>query len=192
MDFNDFESDLIAKLEGSNRLTIVGIGADLREDDAVGTILARELILLVKNELDEDGKASDDFSDQELIKFKNLLIINATVVPENYMTTIQEFKPDQVVFIDAANLGEQGTPGDIAFVNLEDLGRYTFSTHSISLDQVIEIMKSLGVKSKFITIGIQLKRKGYGEQLSEPVEQTKIYLLKLLSQFIKEKYLVEG
>jgi len=118
-----------------------------------------------------------------------LLVLNASVAPEQYISMLKEFSPENIVIIDAATMGAAANPGDLAFIETDELDLSTFSTHTISLRYFIEILKTLGVDAECFVIGIQPATLGYGEALSQPVEETKVFLKSLLLEFIKQNCL---
>src|SRR5512137_2609207 len=144
MDLKRFEADLLGKLRGTRRLVMIGIGADLREDDAVGNLLARELVAEIETSLHPGECAGHEYSVDEYVKINGLMVLNATVAPEQYITLVKDFTPEAVLLIDAAAMGKHARPGDIAFINPAELDASTFSTHTISLRYFIEILHTLG------------------------------------------------
>jgi hydrogenase maturation protease len=189
MDWRQFESDLLGKLHGTNRLAVIGIGADLREDDAVGNLLARELVSEVEAHHHQESNADYRYSEDEYVKINGLLVLNATVAPEQYISIVKDFAPDTTLIIDAAAMGKHANPGDIAFIAESELDTSTFSTHTISLRYFIEILNTLGLHAKFLIVGIQPERLGYGEELSPAVAETKVFLKSLLLRYLKQTFL---
>jgi len=180
---------LLHQLQGTRRLAIIGIGADLREDDVVGNLLARELIGEIKQSMDASHNGSYEYTDEERIQSGNLLVLNATVAPELYLSLVKSFAPDRVIIIDAASMGAKAKPGDLAFITPAELDASTFSTHTISLRYFVEILKTMGLDAEFAIIGIQPANLGYGEALSQPVEETKAFLKTLFLRYLTNKFL---
>lgn len=97
----------------TKRLAIIGIGHELRGDDAVGVMIARQL-------------------QEQLQERDNLLILDAGVAPENITGQLRRFKPDIVLLIDAVDTGQDA--GMIAMIDLDSkLVERVASTHTISL-----------------------------------------------------------
>jgi len=67
---------------------VLGIGNPLRGDDAVGLRIIQNLM----------GKVPDD-----------VLLLECEMVPENYLSKIEQFKPTHVLMVDAAQLNEEGS-----------------------------------------------------------------------------------
>ncbi|MEX2681085.1 MAG: hydrogenase maturation protease [Candidatus Sigynarchaeota archaeon] len=189
MDLHDFETDLLGKLRDARRLVVIGIGADLREDDAVGNLLARELIADIANNNHIRVNTNIEHSVDEYLKIDGVLILNASVVPEQYITVVKDFGPDTIIIVDAAAMGNQSYPGDLAFVRTEELDASTFSTHTISLRYFIEILNVFGLKARIFIIGIQPGKIGYGEGLSPAVADTKVFLKSLLLRYLEQTLL---
>ncbi len=189
MDLHSFEADLLANLRDTSRLAVIGIGADLREDDAVGNILARELVTEIEANHQPAPGTDYERSTDEYVKIDGLLVLNATVAPEQYITLVKRFVPDTVLIIDAAAMGKHAKPGDIAFIGATELDASTFSTHTISLRFFIEILNTLGLKARFLIVGIQPEKLGYGEELSPAVDETKVFLKSLLLRYVKQTFL---
>jgi hydrogenase maturation protease len=186
MDSMDFENAFLLKLQDCHRIAIIGIGADLREDDAVGNLLASELIDAIKQLLDDRSYTEYTYSESESLVAGQVLVVNASVAPEQYISFIKDFVPEKIVIIDAASMGAAGNPGDLAFIDTSELDMSTFSTHTISLRYFIEILKAIGVDVDAFVIGIQPASLGYGEMLSQPVEETKVFLKSLLLNYVTQ------
>lgn len=61
----------------------------------------------------------------------------------------------------------------------------TLSTHGFGLAEVIELMKSLDIKTELKIIGIQPKTIEYGEGLSEEVSSQKENIIGLIKENLK-------
>ena len=89
MDWRGFEADLLGKLRGTRRLAVIGIGADLREDDAVGNVLARELVADIEASHQSGSDIDHEHSADEYVKIGGLLVLNATVAPERKLVPVR-------------------------------------------------------------------------------------------------------
>lgn len=131
---------------------LLGVGNDIRGDDAVGEIVAREL-------------GSEEWE-----------TIDCGSVPENHITLIQENQYDTVVIVDAAKMRLE--PGEIRMVPREYLGVFTMSTHAMPLSTVMDFLEKK-VDEVFL-IGVQPKDMSLKEGMTEEVEKAKDRLLDLL------------
>lgn len=100
------------------RLAIVAVGQTLRGDDGVGPALARRLA----------GQPAADA----------WLLLDAGHAPENFLGPIVRFRPDAVLFLDAARGG--GAPGDIVWLRPAEADGCGGSTHAVSLEMLADYL----------------------------------------------------
>lgn len=90
----------------------MGIGNELRGDDAVGVLAVRRLAELL-------AAAAPDW----------LLLVEAGPAPENFTGVLRRFAPDVVVLVDAASLGQPA--GTIAWLDWQETSGLSASTHTM-------------------------------------------------------------
>ncbi len=112
MNFSDFARSISEY--PPDKILFVAIGNELRSDDGI----SREFI--------DHLKETNEFRDSDYL----FVGIN----PENYLTTILDFKPDLLVFIDAARFG--GNPGDVKWLDNKTIDSLNISTHAFSMKLV--------------------------------------------------------
>lgn len=134
-------------LHYSNSAVIVGIGNELRGDDAAGVKIVR---LLKKR---QKTKAE---------------LIDAGAVPENYLGKISKIKPGVVILIDAAEM--ELPPGTVKEIKSDELDSVSFSTHAGSLSLVIDFLKQ-ETNADIRLIGIQPGKRDLGSEMSKQVKQ---------------------
>ncbi len=93
------------------RIAVVGMGHELRGDDAAGLAVARAL----QRALEGD---------------EHWLVIDAGPAPENQTGPLRRFKPDVVLLVDAAQMDE--APGAVCWLSWNETGGISASTHSLS------------------------------------------------------------
>lgn len=93
------------------KVSVVGVGHELRGDDAAGLELARRL--------------------NRKISSVRLQAIEAGVAPENCCGQLFRFKPDLILFVDAALMAEK--PGTICWLAWRDVDGRNVSTHTLPL-----------------------------------------------------------
>lgn len=128
-----------------SRAVILGVGNDLRGDDAAGPALCERL--------------AGDVS---------AVVIDAGTAPENHIRPIQEAKPDVLLIVDAVDFG--GPPGHIRLFEPTDMSRFAFSTHTLSLHLFIDLLQGdqpLDVR----LVGIQAGPRRLGDGLSPAVQE---------------------
>lgn len=145
-----WQSTLTTKIEalGAARIAVLGVGHELRGDDAVGCHIVRVL---------QDVPWSGD---------KRWLLLEGGAAPENQTGALQRFAPDVVLMIDAAQMGE--APGTISLLRWQETGSVGFSTHAVSLSLVASyLVAELGCK--VLLMGIEPASLALGAALSAPV-----------------------
>jgi hydrogenase 3 maturation protease len=131
---------------------LMGIGNELRGDDAVG-------IYIAKNFKKEGWKT-----------------IIAGQVPEDFTSEIKRVKPELLVLVDAALMGLE--PGEIRIVPVEKIPNVAFSTHGMPLSFFISYVRDF--VGKVILIGIQPKQMEFGMDISTEVKKAAQWLLDIL------------
>jgi hydrogenase 3 maturation protease len=135
------------QISPQGKTVIVCIGNDLRADDGVGPYIASFL----------------------KIKSKDIKIINAFSVIENYIDEIIKFSPNKLIIIDAAFF--DGEVGEIRILDENKLSNYKIvSTHSFPLDSILKIIREDLPKLEITILAIQPQDIGYKEALSGKVK----------------------
>ncbi len=146
-------SQTLSQLQQNNhlpRIAVVGIGHELRGDDAAGVVLARTLQELVPR---------DD----------RLLVVDAGPVPENVGGLLRRFAPDIVLFVDAAQIGEEA--GAVQWLAWEDITGLSASTHTLPLHVLAAYLRDeLGCEVALL--GIQPADTTFAMSLSPDVSRS--------------------
>lgn len=131
---------------GQPRVALVGIGHELRGDDAAGVVMAHLL----------DAQPHGD----------GLQIIEAGAAPLNCCGLLQRWRPNLIIFVDAADMAKE--PGNICWLNWQDVIDSTGSTHHFSL-RVLADYLTREVGCPVSLLGIQPADTAVGAPLSAPV-----------------------
>lgn len=121
----------------------------MRSDDAAGVLVAR---LLLQRDLAPEAD--------------RVLIIEAGHAPENRTGELRRFRPDMVLIIDAADMGE--TPGTVQWIPEESIDGMSASTHSLPLSMLSRYLK-LELQCTVAVLGIQAASNDVGESLTPEV-----------------------
>ena len=131
------------RLERTRTLAVVGIGDELIPSDRMGMVAAREI---------------------ERQHLPGVQVFFAGTVPENITGPLRKFRPDHVLFLDAAEMEER--PGTIAVIAPGLVRARLISTHTLPLSVVMEyIGKETG--AGVTLLGIQPDISDPGKDLSE-------------------------
>lgn len=130
-------------------MVIAGIGHELRGDDWAGIITVRRLTQLLANE--------------EI----RPLILEAGSAPENVLGSIIRYRPDSILWIDAADTG--GLPGHISWLAGHAAEGVGGSTHTISLAMLSDYLRAETGADAYV-LAIQPQNFAFGEPLSQEVD----------------------
>jgi hydrogenase 3 maturation protease len=128
----------------ARRTAVLGIGSELRGDDAAGIFAARLLM-------------------ERLPELEHLLVLDTGPVPENFTGPLRRFQPDLVILIDAAHMGAQ--PGELRWLDPQDTTGFSASTHSLPL-HVFASFLAHELECEVRLLGIQPAHTGFDHGLS--------------------------
>jgi hydrogenase 3 maturation protease len=154
---------LRSRIKNSRRLAIVGIGDELNPPDRLGMYMAREL------------------------KRQNLpgvRVFCAGTIPESFTGPLRQYRPDHVLFLDAADMGAR--PGTLAAIGPERIPASLVSTHVLPLTVVMDYVKE-ETGAEVTLLGIQPDLSGADKDLSD---EDMAYLgssLRRLSQILRDR-----
>jgi len=142
----DLRRSLIRADGGRPRLAVVGVGQPLRGDDGAGTLVARKLAA----RLDDSA----------------LLVVVADHAPENCLGLVARFRPEVVLFVDAARDG--GASGRVVLIPAAAADGTGGSTHTLPLAVLGEYLMRVTGAAVYV-LGIEPDNVAFGEGLSGPV-----------------------
>lgn len=152
----DFWKRLKGAFLNKRKVVIVGVGNPLRGDDGIGPYIIQNL-----KEILEFGGFNQD---------TNLELLDCGEAPENYLQPILNAKPQMLLVIDAADMGE--SPGTLKFFKKEALCGLSISTHNASLALFLDYVKNHSPKTEIILLLLQPFKRVLGEELSPPVRKS--------------------
>ena len=101
------------------------------------------------------GGGDDGVGPYIAVKIRNdFTVLDCGIVPENYTSVVKKYNPENLLIIDAVDMGL--APGDIRIVPKEKIGVMHISTHGIPISVLIGYLEKY-VKN-IIFIGIQPKK----------------------------------
>lgn len=134
-DWKVLEQELTRFIVNHGKIIFLCIGNDMRGDDSAGPLIAGKLEELLKENRD-------------------IIVIDAGTVPENYTGIVRQENPSHIIFVDAVEMNSD--PGSIRLVKSDEIANYSISTHAMPLSFMIKYLESFS-KAKIILIGIQPK-----------------------------------
>lgn len=142
-----WRQQLTAALRNSPRTAILGVGNDLKGDDGVGPFIVKQL----------QSRLPD-----------NVELINASTVPENFISHLCDTKPTLTLIVDAALMNEP--PGTIRLIDKDNIGGVAFSTHQLPLTFFIEYLLNQ-IETTVLVLGIQPLTVEFIKPISHPVRE---------------------
>lgn len=143
-------------LRESKQCIILGVGNDLKADDGVGPYVIEQLQNQVPPSIE---------------------LINASTVPENFISYIIEARPSLVLIIDAALM--QAEPGTIQLIDKNNIGGVAFSTHQMPLTFFIEYLER-EIPVEILIIGIQPYTNDFAQPISEAIQNAADQIIKAI------------
>jgi len=150
---------LASNLKGAKKVAILGVGSDLRGDDAAGLLVSS---LLAKS-----------------LKSPKVKVFLGDTAPENLTGEVRKFKPTHLIIIDCADFELKA--GAVMIFKPGDIAGITFSTHRLPLKLIADYMES-AIKCKTVIIGIQPKGMKFDSQVSVAIKNS----VKVLAAELKE------
>jgi hydrogenase 3 maturation protease len=144
----NLKTQLKKKLKDAKKIAVLGIGSELRADDAAGLLVAEEL---------------------KKIKNLKLKVFLGSTAPENFTGEIIKYKPTHVIIVDSVDTDKK--PGFILLIDPVDVGGISFSTHMLPVKMLVDYLLA-SLKCEIIIIGIQPKILSFGEIVSEEVKES--------------------
>jgi hydrogenase maturation protease HycI len=132
------------------RVAVLGIGQELRGDDAAGVYAARALERLIS--------ACD-----------HLLVLVAGPAPENFTGVLRRFGPDLVLLLDAAQM--DAPPATVAWLAWQAADGISASTHTLPLS-ILATFLTTDLGCRVTLLGIQPTTISLNAPLSPAIRQT--------------------
>jgi hydrogenase 3 maturation protease len=144
-------ASLLAARKNKNdalRVALVGIGSELRGDDAAGVAVIQRLRPL--------------FAPRD-----DLQLLDAGPVPESFTGPLRRYAPDLVVLVDAGDFG--GQPGEVCLIDWHAAEGFSASTHSLPLSVFAGYLE-LELNCQVVLLAIQPAQIEFGQGMTGEVE----------------------
>lgn len=168
----------------------MGVGQELRGDDAAGVLVIRRLIELTSASARINFANSRTQTEQtESRPREEPLLFEAGPLPESAAGPLRRYQPDWVVLIDAADMGEAA--GAIRWLDPLQVEDFSGSTHAVPLGGFANYLSSeLGCK--VAVLGIQSKSLEFDSPVSDEVRRAIEEITTFLIRESAEKALPTG
>jgi len=146
---------LANRLRNARKIAVLGVGSELRADDAAGMVIVKRLKAYIKGKKQEERNSLKVFLGQ--------------TAPENLTGEIKKFKPTHLIIIDAVDFHQKA--GAIGVVDLQAEAGVSFSTHRIPF-QIIKDYLYKSIACETIIIGIQPESVDFSLSLSPKIQKS--------------------
>ncbi len=159
---------LKSRLRNAKKVALLGVGSELRGDDAAGLLVARQLIRVCGRR-----KKGAEFK-----------VFIGDTAPENLTGEIKKFKPTHVLIVDSAQMRQKA--GAVKFIDPSKVGGISFCTHSLPVNILTDyLITSLGCE--IIILGIQPKNIDFGGDVSPEVRESAGHVSAAIKEIIMNK-----
>ena len=160
------KTKLKTNLKGAKKIAFLGVGSDIRGDDAAGILITENLKKIFKAE-------------------KNIKVFIGQTTPENLTGEIIKFSPTHVVILDAIDTNKKA--GKIIFLDKNKIRGISFSTHRLPIRIMADYL-NISIKCETIIIGIQPKLLDFCGKMSVPVKKSVDTITKLFKELANELF----
>ncbi len=141
------------QLHNAGRVALLGVGSQLRGDDAAGIFVATKLSNLPPG----------------IGQTTRLKVFIGDTAPENLTGEIKKFNPTHLIIVDSADMHEKA--GVVKLIDSDEASGFSSCTHSLPLKILTDyLFKSIGCRTTII--GIQPKTLDFGSCLSKQVKKS--------------------
>jgi hydrogenase 3 maturation protease len=159
----NFPQELQARLQGAERVFVLGIGMGWKSDDRLGVALARALA-------------------KKLPAGPDIRVASGGEAPENFTGAIRAFAPSHVILLDAVD--HRLEPGTVFLAEENSIAIGDMTSHHLPLRLLMRFIGA-SIPCRVILVGVQPQNLRPGNRLSSAVKKT----LPLLAAFLAETLL---
>ena len=164
MEDTDPVSDALKRrIKNARRLVVIGIGDDLIPADRLGMSAAREI---------------------DRLHLPDVKVFFAGTVPESITGTLRRYRPEHVLFLDAAEMGRR--PGTIAVIAPGEIQARLVTTHALPLPVVMDYVER-EIGTGVTLLGIQPDCTNPERSLSDDDQVFLERNLQLLSAILRDR-----
>jgi len=157
------------RLRNAKKVAILGVGSELRGDDAAGIFVARQI---------DKGRLN-------MKKQGKLKVFAGATAPENLTGEVKRFNPTHLIIVDSADMNEK--PGVVKLINPDTISGFSSCTHSLPIKILSDyLVKSIGCK--ITIIAIQPKTLDFGSCLSNKVERSAADISQIIKIILMSNY----
>lgn len=128
---------LRSELRSAQRICVLGVGSDLRGDDAVGLVVAARL--------------------RKALRRRTVCVLNGGTAPENLTGEIRRFDPSHLLIVDALDSPGAPGPGSVVLLAPDEITGPSFGTHKLPIKLMVRYLLHSLPGRRILIVGIQPK-----------------------------------
>jgi len=163
-----WKTPLREHLAGAVRIALLGVGSELRGDDAVGVLVAQRLARRPPLKSPAAGPRATRMPRSAAYGRPAFRVFVGGTAPENLTGEIKRFRPTHLIIVDAAEFAQ--APGTVRLIDPENAEGVTFSTHSLPLSVLAGYLRQ-HFPCAVAIVGVQPGTLTFGATLSPPVRR---------------------
>lgn len=163
---NDVFEFLSERLNGFERLAILGVGSVLRADDAAGMEIVQRMA----------ERLSPERAD---VRF-----FGGETAPENFSGSIKRYTPTHLLILDAADVGLH--PGEFSDICPADVGGPSYCSHMLPIKIMVDYLVA-ETGTTVTLLGIQYRTLEFDGPMSPEIEQAVEKVCEALQKVIDAK-----
>jgi len=183
---NSWKELLSQALNHSRRPALVGVGQELRGDDAAGILAIRRLQQRIVPAGDPDSDLIQVSSQRtertagsgQKMRSSAPFLFEAGSLPEAAAGPLRRFGPDWVILLDAAEMGK--APGSVCWIEPDQIDGISGSTHAFPMSGFCQYLIS-ELSCRVSIVGIQPKHLDFDTPISDEVLESVMEIVDLIS-----------
>lgn len=145
---------LTSTLKNAGKIGVLGVGSELRGDDACGILVAARLVEICPTK----GRSRP-----------RVKVFFGATAPENLTGEIKRYNPTHLLVVDSANMGKK--PGTVQWIEMDKTQGLSFCTHNLPLKILTDYLAQ-SIHCEIMVIGIQPKSIEFGKAVSASVQKS--------------------
>jgi hydrogenase 3 maturation protease len=159
------------------RLVVLGVGSELRSDDAAGLLVAAALNRIAA----APAAAAPEAAPRHAPSCTGLHVLEAGPAPENCTAEIRRISPSFLIIVDCAHMDE--APGTLRIFTPSEIAGVSFGTHGLPLSVLAGYLRS-ETGCAVAILGIQPSNVDFGQTVSASVEASVDEAVGLVCDFL--------
>ncbi|MBF0522934.1 MAG: hydrogenase maturation peptidase HycI [Candidatus Omnitrophica bacterium] len=153
------------RLKNAKKIALLGVGSELRGDDAAGILIAESL-------------QNIPLKTESKLQFQ---VFIGSTAPENLTGAIRKFGPTHLIIVDAADIGQK--IGTVKLISPDETAGFSSSTHNLPM-KIFAKYLTISLGCEVILIGIQPGKIHFNTLPSLEIKEAVKYVSQTIAEVI--------